>query len=175
MFYKVDFIRLAVQMLPPLLRGRLMVALLRVITLPLRQMYELFIVLRNSTKSRLETTGNVESLERALNAAFFLTERQIYIKTPPREIRATFYLSSEEQRPTILYMAAEGGAYMMQMMDENRMGVNFMVMVPTFLCTSTECRDADRYFWRHYIVIKTILDIYKPAGRTFGIELYDYE
>lgn len=49
-----------------------------------------------------------------------------------------------------------------------------IVHVPTFLCTSTD-KDEDKYGGRNYNEIKNILNIYKPAGRTFGIELYDYE
>ncbi|NPD91706.1 hypothetical protein [Xylanibacter muris] len=174
MWYGIDFVKLVVQMLPPLLRSRLLVAFLRVLTVPLRHIHELFLTMKEGTDDKLSITGNVQYLEKALNDAFCLTEGQIHIVTPVEERRPAFYLKKEEQS-RIFHTLQEGTGYMVLFNGETRQLVNFTVRVPTFLCTSTESKQADKYGWRHYRIIKNILNIYKPAGRTFGIELYDYE
>lgn len=174
MWYGIDFVRFVVQMLPPLLRSRLLVALLRVLTVPLRYIHDLFLALKDGTDTKLSITGNVQYLEKALNDAFCLTDGQIHIGTPAEERRPAFYLE-KEGNPRIFHTMEEGTGYMVLLRGETRQRVNFTVRVPTFLCTSTESKAADKYGWRHYRVIKNILNIYKPAGRTFGIELYDYE
>ena len=40
MWWKVDMVKLAVQLLPPVMRGGLTVALLKVLMLPVRYIYE---------------------------------------------------------------------------------------------------------------------------------------
>ena len=51
---------------------------------------------------------------------------------------------------------------------------SFVVWVPTFLCTS-ENTEEDKYGGRNLREIRNLLSYYKPAGRTYRIELYDYE
>lgn len=167
--------KFVVQLLPPILRSRFLLALLRVFTVPLRHVRELFLSMKDGTDARLSITGNVQYLEKALNDAFCLTDGQIRIVTPAEERRPAFYLKREASPSRIFHTMQEGTGYMVLLKGETRLRVNFTVMVPTFLCTSTESKSADRYGWRHYRVIRSILNTYKPAGRTFGIELYDYE
>lgn len=174
MWYEIDFVKFVVQMLPPLLRSRFLVSFLRVLIVPLRYIHESFLTIKDGTDSKLSITGNVQYLEKALNDAFCLTDGQIRIETPTEKRLPAFYLKKEE-KPRIFRTFQEGTGYMVLLKGETRQRVNFTVRVPTFLCTSTESKSADKYGWRHYRVIKNILNIYKPAGRTFGIELYDYE
>ena len=174
MWYKIDFTKLAVQLLPPLLRSKFLTALLCVMIVPLRYLYGSFRKLKGNVDDRLNITGNVQYLETALNNAFNLLERQIYITTPEESNVRIFYFDAEGHPARILYQEEEEGHFSMWHDNENSMRVNFIVNVPTFLCTSLD-REIDRYHWQNYNIIKNILSIYKPAGRTFGIELYDYE
>lgn len=175
MWYKVDFSRLAVQLLPPILRSRFLVSLLRVMTVPLRCLYGEFLSLKADADNRLVIAGNVQYLEKALNDAFYLNDRQIYIETPEERERIDYmYFSSELRDVGNMHSRAEGVPSYFVMKDEGPVPVNFIVMIPTFLCTSTD-RSEDKYHGRNLKTITGILSIYKPAGRTFGIELYDYE
>lgn len=175
MWYRIDFDRLVAQLLPPVLRSKLLRAMLRAMVVPLRYIYGRFDTLKNTVDSRLETTGNVLYIEKALNDAFYLKERQIFLSTPAEEKTPSFYFSSELQRPIFMYLLTEGKGFILTNKGESRVKVNFVVWVPTFLCTSVEIREEDKYGWRYLAVIKNIIHIYKPAGRTFSIELYDYE
>lgn len=175
MWYKIDFTKLVMQLLPPILRSEVLLALLGVMIVPLRYVYDRFCNLKGSVDARLNITGNVQYLEKALNDAFFLKEGQIYIETPEEERVPSFYFSKENQKANIFRRASEGEGFILRRNGESGIKVNFKVMVPTFLCTSLETKDSDKYHWRYLITIKNIIKIYKPAGRTFSIELYDYE
>ena len=166
------------QLLPPILRSRLLTALLWVLTRPLHDVYRDFCSLRSQADDTLRNSGNVVCLEDALNAAFYLRERQIYIETPEEMGgRSYMYLSREVSQSPYIYMSSEASCYYMiesQEIQESSVPVNFVVMVPTFLCTSLDKR-LDRFGGTHLSRITHILNKYRPAGRTFGIELYDYE
>ncbi|MBQ7552935.1 MAG: hypothetical protein IJT46_01060 [Bacteroidaceae bacterium] len=175
MWYKIDLTKLVVQLLPPILRSKLLVSLLSVVIVPLRYLYEKFCMLKDSANSRLQITGNVVCLEKALNDAFYLNERQIYIETPEEEPPAVFYFSSELQRPNVLFLLSEERGFLLMNKGESVVKLNFIIKVPTFLCTSIDSKEEDKYHWKYLNIIKNIINIYKPAGRTFSIELYDYE
>lgn len=176
MWYDVDMKRLARLLLPPVLRSVVMVTIVKVLTTPLRWIYAQWQATKAQTDATLGTTGNVASLEAALNGMFYLTDRQIYITEPDwTDERLALYLKKELQTATYMHMAAEGEGTQMIWATEDAPAVNFVVMVPTFLCTSTESRAADKYGWKYLTKIKATIDKYKPAGRTAGIKLYDYE
>lgn len=175
MWYKIDFTKLTVLLLPPILRCRFLTSLLGVMTVPLRHIYNKFCTLKETVDSRLNITCNVLYLEKALNDAFYLTDRQIYIETPEEEKVPAFHFSSELQVPNYMYLLSEGTGFVLTNKGESKVRLNFIVKVPNFLCTSLESKDADDYGWRYLSMIKNILNIYKPAGRTYSIELYDYD
>lgn len=175
MWYKIDFTKLVLQLLPPILRSKFLTSLMSVLIVPLRYIYGKFCGLKDTVDSRLNTTGNVLYLEKALNDAFYLTDRQIYIDTPEEEESPAFYFASEMQKANMMFLVSEGTGFTLIRKGESRVLVNFIVKVPTFLCTSLESKASDKYGWHFLTIIKNILKIYKPAGRTFGIELYDYE
>lgn len=176
MWYNVDLRRLGVQLLPPILRSKGLVALIYCLTTPIRWVLAQFSMWRTETDALLDTNATVASMEAALNRIFFLRYRQIYIDTPDWEERATtLYLQKERQAATYLRKTSEESPTYMVMAVEDQPEVNFTVMVPTFLCTSIESRTQDKYGWRYLTQIKQLLDKYKPAGRTYRIMLYDYE
>ena len=107
MWYKLDIRRLAVQMLPPVLRSRVTVALLYVLTTPLKWINAKFKAAKDETDAAVETTGNVASLEAGLNKLFYLRYGQIYIDTP-----------EWEDRRTLMYMQTTGQALTMHMASE---------------------------------------------------------
>lgn len=175
MWYRIDFTKLVMQLVPPILRSEVLLALLGVLTVPLRYVYDRFCALKGTVDDRLNITGNVQYLEKALNDTFFLKDCQIYIETPEGEKTPSFYFSKENQRANVFRRTTEGTGFVLRQAGESGIKVNFKVMVPTFLCTSLESKGDDRYGWQYLTTIKNIIKIYKPAGRTFSIELYDYE
>lgn len=171
--WKIDFIRLATQLLPPVLRGAVLLALLRVLVVPLRGLYDRFTAGRETTAARLDTTANVQYIEKALCDAFFLHDGQIYIETPVERPAPALYFKSEGRPPACLHEAG-GTPYYVNAPGEAFHDAAFIVRVPTFLCTDFD-PERDEYGGRHLAAIRTILNVYKPAGRTYRIELYDYE
>lgn len=165
--------KLAVRLLPPVLRGGLTVALVKVVTLPLRYLYDQLTERRKNADRRLLTTANVASMENALNDAFYLTEGQIRIESTEADESVYWHRRGETQHA--LYMHQKTGEGMtLKRKGESSYRDSFVVMVPTFLCTS-EKADEDKYGGKNLREIKNLLSYYKPAGRTYRIELYDYE
>lgn len=163
-------------LLPPILRSRLLISLLKVMINPLCYIYAKFYRLRTDTDNKLNITGNVQYLEKALNDAFSLTDRQIYIETPEENShRLVFYFRQETHPAIFFHSAGKEHGHVLCNKGEYISSVNFIVKVPTFICTSVECMEDDKYGWKYYNIIRNLLNIYKPAGRMFGIELYDYE
>ena len=169
MWYDVDIYKLAVQLLPPLLRGKVMLALLGVITLPLRFVCNLFVQCRQSTIAQLNGRANVVQLERVLNRAFFLKHTEIYIVSGDELPRLYWYFAANEN-------IISGNVLPVELFYENEVSQepSFIVHIPTFLCTSLD-REQDKFGGVHLDKIKLLLNQYKPAGRTYRFELYDYE
>lgn len=173
MWYRIDILRYAVLLLPPILRSRRLVALLRVLTLPLRFLSGLFAEFCARTERRQGVTANVQSLEAMLNAEFFLHDGQIYIVSGEEESSRFWHFLREGQPPGYLY--AEGGnPLFLPQREGNSYKESFVVYIPTFLCSSLDA-DEDLYHGVNLRRIYNLLNYYKPAGRTFRIELYEYE
>lgn len=173
MWCRIDFTRFVQQLLPPILRSKVMMALFRVLITPVRYLYDKLLSYKDSVSSRLNITANVQYIQKALNDAFFLTDNQIYIETPEEERTPSFYLQSEGQPANYFYKTGEKPFYLRES-DEASNRETFIVYVPTFLCTSLET-ETDKYKGVNLQVIYNQLNYYKPAGRSYRIELYDYE
>ena len=176
MWYKIDFVKFLAFLLPPIMRSAFLLALLKVLIVPIRYVYELFIQHKEGADENLNVSANVIVLENVLNRFFCLENRQIYIVTPEAKNRNSYLYFEREQKFSLkMYLAKEKKSVYLVHEYDSSVPVNFIVMVPTFLCTSTERKEDDKYGWKNLYSIKKILNIYKPAGRTFSINLYDYE
>lgn len=173
MWYKIDILRLAWQLLPPVLRCGLTLSLLRALTAPLRELQEGLSEYRSGVVARLVTTANAQNIERALNAVFHLTDGQIRLEVESGDGAAYWHKQSEGVDGVTLHAA--GGAWLMlRYKDEVSYGERTVVMVPTFLCTDVDA-EADKYEGENLREIRTLLRQYMPAGRTYRIEIYDYD
>ncbi len=172
MWYRVDLLRFAVQLVPPILRGGFLIALLKALVTPIRYLYDRFTTYRDEVAGRLDITAAVQYIEKALNDAFYLENGQIYIETVDPDGSQYWHLAAEELP---VYMNEQGGTATL-LRQEGEVGYedNFIVWVPTFLCTSLDPA-ADKYGGEHLSTIQALLDYYRPAGRTYHIALYDYE
>jgi len=173
MWYKVDILKLGRQLLPPLLRGATLLSLLKVLLSGIRSVYELFSEYREAVSERLGTTAQTISMEAALNAAFYLDEGQIRIEADTEERPEYWHLESEGGGGIVLELLG-GIGHTMKVKGEKSTKDSFVVYVPSFLCSSLDA-EADAYGGEHLRRIKTIVNTYKPAGRTYRIEIYDYE
>ena len=169
MWYDVDFNRWVVQLLPPILRSRVLVALLRIIIIPLAYVHRLFTEYRKKVADRLDITASVQDIERALNRRFFLRNRQIYIESESDDRHPCLYFQAEGKPPTFL------NPRMTLWMDgEVPSKPNFTIFVPNFLVSSLNSEE-DRHKGRHLAEIIRIVELYKPAGRRYHINIYEYE
>lgn len=169
MWYDVDFNRWVVQLLPPILRSRVLVALLRILIIPLAYVHRLFTEYRKKVADRLDITASVQDIERALNRRFFLRNRQIYIESESDDRHPCLYFQAEGKPPTFL------NPRMTLWMDgEVPSKPNFTIFVPNFLVSSLNSEE-DRHKGRHLAEIIRIVELYKPAGRRYHINIYEYE
>ena len=169
MWYDVDSTRWAVQLLPPILRSRVLVALLRILIIPLAYVHRLFTEYRKKVADRLDITASVQDIERALNRRFFLRNRQIYIESESDDRHPCLYFQAEGKPPTFL------NPRMTLWMDgEVPSKPNFTIFVPSFLVSSLNSEE-DRHKGRHLAEIIRIVELYKPAGRRYHINIYEYE
>lgn len=173
MWYRIDFIKFVGQMLPPVLRGRTLLALLKVLAVPLCRLHERFMAYRDNISSRLDITAAVQYIEKRLNDEFYLKDRQIYIGTPEDRRVPPFYFLGEKQPENYFHMTG-GAPFYLRRPDDVPASESFLVYVPSFLCTSLD-PEQDRYKGEHLQAICNLLNYYKPAGRSYRIALYDYE
>lgn len=171
MWYKIDLTKFVVQLLPPILRSKFLVALLKVLVLPLSFVYDKLMGHRENVFDKLETSTNVIYLEKVLNETFFLSDRQIYITSLEEDFSNYWHFKSENAPSKFL---DNSSGIILKYKGESNYKESFTVNVPTFLCTSLDS-SKDKYQGKNLAKIKAILNIYKPAGRTYSIILYDYE
>lgn len=158
--------------MPPVLRSRLIVAIVKVLLVPVNYVYQRILSRRLYARQRLSTTANVISIEKILNDTFFLEERQIRIEEGDVDDRTFWHLSAEGQTPPYLH-TTDGDPVIIKQRGEASYKDSFVVYVPTFLCTALDAQQ-DKYEGRFLRDIIVLLDYYKPAGRTYRIILYDF-
>lgn len=173
MWCRIDFTRFVQQLLPPILRSKVMMALFRVFITPIRYLYDKFLAYKDGISSRLNITANVQYIQKALNDAFFLSDNQIFIETP-KEVKLPFFHFQSEGLTINFFHRSDSTAYYMGVTDEASCSESFIVYVPSFLCTSLDS-ETDKYLGQNIQTIYNLLDYYKPVGRTCRIEIYDYE
>ena len=171
MWYKLDVIKLGVQLLPPILRSKVLVALLKAMLRGIRDLYNRFYSYRSHVLNRLNITAGVQYIEKVLNDAFFLSEQQIYIVSADQKVQTALRFKSEGFAP--VYVSGSSPLYI-RAYDDVPKEASFIVYVPSFLCTSTSAAE-DKYGGQHLRTILNLLNHYKPAGRSFRIEIYEYE
>lgn len=156
-------------MLPPILRSKVLTALLKTMLLPVVWLHGQFMMYRAAVAGLLDVTASVQDMERVLNATFFLHQRQIYIREV-NDVQSTCLYFGREKMPDVLVNPSLTVWYPDEVPDNS----NFIVYVPGFLCTSLD-KEKDRHKGRHLSMIINLIEYYKPAGRRYGIRLYDNE
>lgn len=161
-------------MLPTMLRSNVLIKIIQILIIPIDYIFSKFNILKTDTDKTLNTTGNVQYLQKDLNDAFFLHNDEIYIDTMEDENKRIFFLENEGQNAQTLYLESESSPYYLWLNGESTLKYNFTVHIPSFLCTSVNPSE-DEYNGVYYRKIVSILNKFKPAGRTYSIEIYDYD
>lgn len=161
MWHQFDVNRFGWLMIPPILRGKVTMALLRALLTPLVWVMELFARLRGESLTRLGRTGLVATIAEVLSKRFALTGGEIWLEDiAPDELY--LYMAREDQPPLELHKASV--AYpvpYVRYSDEPTTEYHFVAHVPSYL----EGEDSE---------IRRIIDYYRPAGRNYTIHYYDY-
>lgn len=157
MFYDIDIDKWGRQLLPPVLRRKRLQAFLRVLLLPLQQMKQSFSSYRDSAIGRVNVNGQVIYMEKALNDAFFLTEREISITDAAGDMSRLY---PEPEYTFIVH--GDGAASYVKGEGDPRYTADFTVNVPSFL---SDVQDT----------VREVIEYNKPAGRSYEIKMYDYE
>ena len=148
-------------MLPTILRGDVMSALLRVLLLPLVWLFAQFRLLQAEVKERLSSSGQTLSLIEALRRTYRLKEGDVYIVDSEYK-QPHLYLKREGQRPIYLHRAGDSELTHLYYEDGARVEPDFYIHIPDFLQAEEEG-------------ILRIIEQYKPAGRKYKIIYYPYE
>lgn len=164
MWYKLSIPTLAHQLLPPILRGPLLKAILAAAVTPLEETHSRLLALRQRTEQRLAGNGQVIMLCHVLNQAFPEAAGLILVESRQTTETAILYFKNElpatdfpTYLPTMLMFKGETAT------NE----ANFIVRIPTSLCPTTD--DPNDNTLR---TLRDIINYYKPAGRKYGIETY---
>ncbi|WP_370788784.1 hypothetical protein [Bacteroides nordii] len=161
MWYDFDIIKYAQYVLPPVLRKKKVFALISVFQLSLIFIYSSFKKYRKQSIDKQNINGQVIYIEKALNDRFYLKNREIFI-TDIEDSVTYLHKRTEGQIPIYIYKRSEKGKTVLKYRDEGSYEGNFIVHIPSFLKEyETDIRNQVNY--------------YKPAGRSFKIEIYDYE
>ena len=173
MLFDFDPYTLARQLCPPVLRSTILQRILLALCTPLRYLCIMLRSFRSDIEESMTTTSHVIVLEGALNDAFGLENRQIYLTTMLDLGEVYFYRSSEDD---VKYMHTrdESHPLMMLLKDGAPPGASFTVHVPNFLATSTDIEE-DSYQGANLIKITNIVDMHKPVGKSYSIDIYNYE
>ena len=159
MYYQFDPIEMARQLLPLIYRRKRLFALLKSFLQPLRDVTDLFDSFRESSRQKLMINGQVIYIEHVLNSYYYFKNREIYIEdttgVSSNFIDADGYDTMHVYDQTdndVTYLYAEG---------EGKPDGDYIVNIP----------DIVEYDIEH---IKSVLEINRPAGKQFKINVYQY-
>ena len=153
-WYHFDVMKFAEEMTPPLLRKSFLMALIRVLLRPLVRIMREFQDLRAQSNKALLPSGQVRAIEGAIVDKYHLHSGDVYITEPEDK---TLYLYYEREGagalelPKTLYYG-----------NENPNKTDFTIHLPDHLEN-----DKDE--------IIRLIELYRPAGRKYMIQYYNYE
>ena len=162
MWYNVDIYKLGAYLLPPFLRKKRMYAFLCVLLFPFYCLSKIFKDYRKASLQKLNVNGQVAYIEKMLNNEFELEHQEIYI-TDSESLRLNLSdLYSDASVTMTVYPDNSEDVLYLESGNESVKSEDYIVNVPSFLEDQIER-------------IRTLLEYNKPAGRTYKINLYDYE
>lgn len=162
MFYRLDIYKWGLLLLPPVLRRRRLYALLRVMLGPLHGLMQDFRTFRTNSIYRMNINGQVIYIEKALNDAFLLENREIYLTDTADPIADASVVYPDAGITMTVYEEGAADTTYIKAAGDGKLSADFIINVPSFLSSETER-------------IRAIVEYNRPAGRSYGINIYDYE
>lgn len=159
--YSFDPQTFARQMLPPILRRGVLVALLRAFITPLVWLMAQLHTTRLRSRDALIASGQIRSLVEVLRRKYQTGEGDIYVQESPYR-SYTLYFEREQMTKPYLHPSSINPVACLIMSDEGRLTPDFYVHVPDYLEGKRE-------------EIGRLIEQYKPAGRTYKLIFYPYE
>lgn len=153
MWYKVDFNRLALLLLPTFLRKPLLVGYAQALLQPIATLHYNWLQKRDFDWYRLNHTGQVCKLRKVLNDSLDQTLRRIYIGVGTSFPQEYIYTEAETEDTWL-----DDTFYVYTENEYENTGVDFTVFVPTAIIESS------------IFQLKYLLDFYKLAGKRYKIE-----
>lgn len=173
MLFDFDLEKFANQLCPPILRSKVLLAIIRAICVPLNYLSAWLNSFRKEVSDNVKVSSNVVVLEGVLNEAFHFVNRKIYITT--MESLGEVYvrmLSEPDSSPLFLStLQEERPTYMLQQ-GELPPGASFTVHIPNTIATSLN-PEKDAYRGVNLSKISEIINRYKPVGKNYNIEIYE--
>ena len=159
MWYKIEYNKLVVLLLPTFLRKPSIAGYLRALVLPIDQIYYSWSNWRKENIYKLEHTGQVCSLRGSLNDKFDPTARRIYIGDG--QMNPTTYVHTEaEEQELFTNTQSESNSETMYVYTESETadtGLDFIVYVPLSIV------NAELYGLQAHI------EFYKAGGKRYTI------
>lgn len=153
-WYQFDIMKFAEDMTPPLLRNGLLMAFIRVLLRPLVRLVREFQDLRAQSNKALLPSGQVRAIEGAIVDKYHLHSGDVYITEPEDKTLYLYYVRESAgalELPKTLYYG-----------NENPNKTDFTIHLPDHLEN-----DKDE--------IIRLIELYRPAGRKYTIQYYNYE
>lgn len=154
MWFNVDYKKLAVLLLPTIIRKAKLVAFIQILLAPLVSLHYNWNQARRSALYKLAHNGQVCYLRKVLNDEYDPSSRRIEIVDGNKFRRAYIYTHAE-QKP--LYL---GKINLRPSTDFEDTGVDFTILVPSDVIY-------DEYD------LKALVDFYKLASKRYKIEEYE--
>lgn len=152
MWYKVDFNRLAVLLLPTFLRKPILMGYLQALLAPIDSLYYSWSIFRNDNLYKVQHTGQICYLRKVLNDKLDVSQRRIYIGDGNRFKRQYLYTTGEN-KPKYL-----GTLFLHQNSDYADTGVDFIVFAPQEIINTLPYE------------LKALIEFYKAGGKRYKIE-----
>lgn len=183
MKYNTNITRLAISLMPSTLRQPVATRLAMALVTPLHHAMQQLKDIRTSAQNSIMPNSSILLLEDMLNRRFHFTDRQIRITTHEGDPNAGLHLWYHKDEvgaaPVVMYYDEEDEedekaqpVYLIHT-DEQSVMHTVIVSIPSFLVSSTDTTDtAERATLR---IINETMKTYKPAGKAYLINIYDYD
>lgn len=153
MWYKIDFKKLTILLLPTFLRKKLLTGYVHALVTPISMLYQQWYMKREDNLYRLAHNGQVCYLRKALNDLFDVQQRRIYIDDGNRFKRIYIYTRAESKTRYL------GKLFLQPSSSFADTGSDFKVMIPAELNTQA-----------NYYQLTALVDFYKLASKRYSIE-----
>ena len=162
MWYNVDIYKLGAYLIPPFLRKKRMYAFFCAFLAPFHGICKMFKDYRKASLQKLNVNGQVIYIEKRLCDEFELEYRDIYI-TDSVSLKSNIAdMYSDASVTMAVYPKNSADKLYLESGEVSAKTEDYIVNVPSFLSDKIE-------------VIQNIVEYNKPAGRTYKINLYEYE